>query len=154
MIYAIVDLLDQPPPKRTRFSDSSDLFGNSKGSPQTFQHMPTKPLAEVRAKIDQIRDRYRPIMQTLVIKAGRQPLIPHWIPKTKSGDANVVDAAFISRIETLAIPSVKDLPCLLLHELGSEMSVMNQKQTKYVDEIFSRYYHTCVYNCNSLCHVD
>jgi hypothetical protein len=90
-------------------------------------------------------------METLVTKAGREPLIPPWIPKTGSGDTE--DMAFRNHAEKLAIPIVNGMPSLLLHELGSEKSVTNRKQAENIADIFSDR-HTCVDNYDSLCLVD
>ena len=115
-------------------------------------YTPSKPLAEVKNKIHEILQRYRPTMQMLVMKAGREPLISPWIPKAGSGCA--LETAFCNHIETLAIPVVKGFPSLLLHDLGSQTSAISQRQAEYMDGIFSLDYHTCVDKYDYLCLVD
>jgi hypothetical protein len=127
-----------------------DLIGGTDIS--LLKHTPSKPLEEVKNEIQKILEQYRPTMQRLVTKAGQKPLIPLWIPKTGSGDT--VEMAFRDHIETLAIPAVQGLPSLLLHELGSDTSVISQKQAEYIADIFTLNFHTCVDNYDSLCLVD
>jgi hypothetical protein len=117
-----------------------------------IKHTPSKPLREVKNEIQKILDQHRPTMQTLVTNAGREPLIPPWTPKTGSG--GTVETVFRDHIKTLAIPAVRGLPSLLLHELGSETSVISKKQADYIDGIFTLNNHMCVDNYDSLFLVD
>jgi hypothetical protein len=62
--------------------------------------------------------------------------------------------AFRNHVERLAIPAVEGRPSLLLHDLGSETSVISQRQARYVKETFSFDQHKCVDNYNFLRFVD
>jgi len=117
-----------------------------------LKHTPSKPLAVVWASIDQILDRYRPIIQGLVTKAGQEPILPCWSPAQdlKTGCGDTLDKAFRDHVKKLAIPNVLQMPSLLLHELGSETSLINQKQDKYVTDLFSFDFHMCVDKYNIL----
>ena len=116
-----------------------------------LQHTPPKPLAVVKSVIHNILRPYRFTMKELVTKAGQEPLISPWIPKTGNGN---MDMAFRNHAEKLAIPAVNGMPSLLLHELESETSATNQKQAENIAGIFSLHRHTYVDKYDSLCLVD
>ena len=86
-------------------------------------------------------------MKTLVTKAGRELLLPLWIPEIEGGSAaSTENTAFRDHVKALAIPTVDGLSSMLLHDLGSETSAVNQKQAEYIRGIFSFYRHRCVDN--------
>lgn len=116
-----------------------DFIGATDG--KLFKHTPSKPLAEVRKSANQILEQYRPRMGKLVADAGKSPLLPLWIPKTRSGDQ--ADTAYREHIKSLAIPIVEGRPSLLLHDLGVQGSIMNEKQAKHIPDVFSLSTHTC-----------
>ena len=113
-----------------------------------FKDTPSKAPAEVKGDIFQILDQYRPKMNALVAKAGRQPLLPTWIPKERSG--SIAETDFEQHVKELAIPNVRGAPSLLLHDLGSAESVIDTKQEEHVANIFSLHNHTWVGSSDSL----
>jgi hypothetical protein len=112
-----------------------------------FENTPSKPTAEVNSKIKRILDNYRFKMTLLIQKAGVEPLLPTWIPKTRSGD--LADTNFRQHVKQLAIPNVLGAPSLLLHDLGSAESVMDKTQADLVPNVFSLHHHMCVYTFDS-----
>ena len=157
MIYAVVD---QRPGKRARFSEPLDegntasggwictlnvvldfIGGTGSMSPQVTDLFHTPPMVQEKLEnsIRETLQRYRPAMRTLVTKAGLEPLLPLWVPET-----GIVETAFENHIKTLGIPSVHGMPSLLLHDLGSESSIISQKQAIYISKIFSLHKHMCV----------
>jgi hypothetical protein len=112
-----------------------------------FENTPSKPVAEMKGKIKDILDRYRPKVTSLVEKAGVVPLLPTWIPRTRSG--GLADTNFKQHVEQLAIPNVQGAPSLLLHDLGSAKSVMDKTQADFVPDIFSLHHHMCAYTFDS-----
>ena len=115
---------------------------------KTFKHTPLKPLAQVRSTVQIILENYRPAMQKLVADAGTMPHIPSWIPKVGSGHAE--EKTFRDHITKLAIPNVKGMPSLLLHDLCIKAGAVDEKESKHIAEIFSHDDHMCVDNSNSL----
>ena len=55
-----------------------------------------------------------------------------------------------TNIKKLAILNVLQMPSLLLHELGSKTSLINQKQDKYVTDLFSFDFHMCHDVCRQI----
>jgi hypothetical protein len=104
-----------------------------------FKHTPSKPLAEVRDSVDRILEQYRHRMGELFANDGLKPLIPSWTPEARSDDETV----FSDSIALLAVPEVRSLPSLLLHELGAEQIIMNERQAEYIAKVFSLGRHVC-----------
>ena len=166
MIYAVVD---QRPGKRARVSypfDEGNMPGGWICTPNVardligatasmslqdakLEYSPPIGKEEVKDKVKEVLDRYRHTMRTLVTKAGRKPLLPPWIPTTGNGET-----AFKNYIEMLKIPSIRNTPSLLLHDLGSESSVISRNQAECITKIFSHHDHMCVDNYDSLRPVD
>jgi hypothetical protein len=115
---------------------------------KTFQHTPSKPLAAYRDTVHEILKEYRPKIRALIAKVGFQSLLPTWIPKTRS--SSPLDTEFREHVKNLAIPAVRGEPSLLLHDLGTEKSVIDQKQAEHVANIFSLHSHTCANHSDSL----
>ena len=111
---------------------------------KTFKHTPPKPLAQVRNTVQTILENYRPAMQKLVADAGTTQHIPSWIPK--SGSDHPEEKTFRDHITKLAIPNVKGMPSLLLHDLCTKAGAVDEK---HIAEIFSHDDHMWVDNCNS-----
>jgi hypothetical protein len=107
---------------------------------QVLQHTPSKPRAVVESDVNQILDRYRPIIQDLVSTAREKAFFGTWVPKTRSD--HPAEAAFRNHIEQLAIPDVLGDPSLLLHDLASKPNVMDDKQATFIDKVFSLNRHT------------
>ena len=163
MIYVVVD---QRPGKRARYSYGNTvpggwictrnvaldfIGGTASMSLQDAElgHSPTVSPEGVDDIIHKILDRHRDKIRTLVTKAGRQPLLPPWIPTTGNGET-----AFKNYMEMLKIPSIRNTPSLLLHDLGSESSVISRNQAECITKIFSHHDHMCVDNYDSLRPVD
>jgi hypothetical protein len=68
------------------------------GGTDKLIHTPSKPLAEVKNRVHQILEQFRPTMRTLVTKAGREPLIPPWILETENEAFETHQAQYIKGI--------------------------------------------------------
>lgn len=79
------------------------------------------------------------MMQELVQKAHNvSSFLPSWPPPDDT------DATFAKHIEGLAIPSVDELPSLLLHDLGEKKDDLDKERIERIPLVFSINRHMCV----------
>lgn len=139
--YIVIELPDEDlrPSKRRRLRTSDSVNGQVEGS--GFQVTPPRPPKVVNDSVQELLERYRPKMGKLVADAGRRPLIPLWTPPTETNTP--AEMAFKEHIKTLAIPDVDGEPSLLLHDLFSKTSAIDEERIK---EVFSGTRHKVLIN--------